>query len=145
MRQFLIISLFIILLADLMLGLGLGLAPGLSLKNAFLYVLFIILVLDVTIGDRDLLPETWAITGLWIGLILYSTFSWTAVIFLGLHRGYDGLDGFISLKNQLIDYFIFFLLFLYGPRTKEQAVTLAKWLIVIFFLNPKVQKKKALH
>ena len=116
MRQFLIVSLFVILLVDLMLGFGLGLAPGLSLKNVFLYILFIALVIDVTVGGRDLLPEAWPVIGVWVAVVGYSIFSWVVLSTLGIHRGYSMVGGFISLKTQLIDLFLFFLLFMYGPR-----------------------------
>ena len=129
MRQFLIVSLFAILLLDLMLGIGFGLAPGLSLKNALLYILFIALVLDITVGGRNLMPEAWPVIGVWTGLIGYALFTWLGVSLLGIHRGYDMVFSFIVLKNQLIDLFLFFLLFLYGPRTPAQALALAKWLV----------------
>ena len=136
MRQFLIVSLFIVLLADLMLGFGLGFAPGLSLKNLFLYILFIALVVDVTIGGRDLLPEAWRVLGVWMALIGYAMFTWAAISLLGLLRGYSMVGGFISLKSQLVDFFLFFLLFMYAPRSLSQTIVLAKWLVIIFvFVN----------
>ena len=70
MRRTLLVGLFAILLGDIMLGLGLGLGPGLSLKNALLYVLFIALVFDYTLKNRDLLPEVWGLHAAWIVLIV---------------------------------------------------------------------------
>lgn len=129
MRRALLVGLFAILLGDIMLGLGLGLGPGLSLKNALLYILFVGLVFDYSLRHRDLLPEARGIHAAWIVLIAYAMFTWLAISLLGLYRGYSMLAGFISLKNTLIDLFLFFLLFLYGPRTAAQALNLTRWLV----------------
>ena len=115
MRQFLLVGLFGILLADIMLGLGLSLAPGLSLKNAMLYVIFMALVLEFLLGNRDPLRETWPLHTAWAALAFYATFTWLAIMLLGLHRGYDVISGFIALKGQLIDLFLFLLVYLPIP------------------------------
>ena len=69
MRQFLLVSLFGLLLVDMMFGLHLSLAPGLSLKNAMLYVLFMALVLEFLLGNRDSIREIWPLHGAWILLV----------------------------------------------------------------------------
>ena len=107
MRQFLLISLFAILLGDVMLGLGLSLAPGLSLKNAMLYVLFSALVLEFLLGNRDPLRQIWPLHGAWALLVFYASFTWLAIVLLGLHRGYESVTSFIILKSQLADLFLF--------------------------------------
>ena len=134
MRQFLLIGLFTILLADIMLGLGLSLAPGLSLKNAMLYVLFIALVLEFVLGDRDVLRETWPLHSAWAVLAFYATFTWLAIILLGIHRGYNDISSFIALKSQLVDRFLFLLVYLYGPKNSVQSVKVLQWLIIILVL-----------
>jgi len=134
MRKFLLISLFAILLSDIMLGLGLTLAPGLSLKNAMLYVLFVALVLEFSVGRRDPLQETWALHVRWLLLITYATFTWLVIVLLGIHRGYSGLEGFISLKGQLADLFIFMLVYLYGPKDSSTTLSLLRWLITILII-----------
>ena len=96
MRKFPLVSLFAILLSDIMLGLGLTLAPGLSLKNAMLYILFVALVLEFAVGHRDPLHETWPLHIHWFLLVTYATFTWLVIVLLGIHRGYDGLQGFID-------------------------------------------------
>lgn len=136
MRQILLVSLYGILMSDIMLNLGLTLAPGLSLKNAFLYILFIGLVAEFSIGGRDFLRETWALHSAWLMLIVYATFSWLVITLLGIHRGYDALGGFIALKGRLVDLFLFLLVYLYGPRDIKGTINLLRWLIVIFvFVN----------
>ncbi|MCH7637049.1 MAG: hypothetical protein IIA12_05190, partial [Proteobacteria bacterium] len=136
MRQFLLVSLFSILLADLMLDLNLSLAPGLSLKNAMLYVLFIVLILEFVLSNRDPLRETWPLHAAWAMLAFYATFTWLAIILLGLHRGYDNVASFIGLKGQLVDLFLFLLVYLYGPRDTSTSVSVLRWLIALFvFVN----------
>ena len=131
MRQFLLVSMFAILLSDIMLGLGLTLAPGLSLKNAMLYVLFMALVLEFTMGNRDPLPEVWPLHIAWIVLISFATFTWLSITLLGLHRGYNVVQGFIALKSQLVDLFLFLLVYMYGPKDTTKTLSLLRWLIAV--------------
>jgi hypothetical protein len=134
MRKFLLVGLFAILLSDIMLGLGLTLGPGLSLKNAMLYVLFVALVLEFAVGRRDALHETWPFHARWLLLTLYATFTWLVIVLLGIHRGYSGLAGFISLKGQLADLFIFMLVYLYGPKDASTTLSLLRWLVTILII-----------
>ena len=135
MRQFLLIALFGVLLADIMLHLGLGLpVRGLSLKNALLYVLFVMLVLEFSVGRRDLLRETWPVQGAWILLAIYATFTWLVVVLLGVHRGYDTLDSFIALKSRLFDLILFFMVYIYGSKDLQSTRNLLRWLISIFVI-----------
>jgi O-antigen ligase len=132
MRQIMLVGLFAILLSDIMLGLGLTLGPGLSLKNAFLYVLFIVLVLEFSVGGRDVLRETWGLHSMWFLLVTYATFTWLVIILLGAHRGYGPFESFIVLKGQMVDLFLFLLVYLYGPKDTKAAINLLRWLITIF-------------
>ena len=134
MRKFLLVSLFAILLSDTMLGLGLTLGPGLSLKNAMLYVLFIALILEFSVGRRDPLHEIWTLHLRWMLLISYATFTWLVIVLLGIHRGYSGLAGFIALKGQLVDLFIFLLVYLYGPKDNSTTLSLIRWLITVLII-----------
>ena len=54
-----------------------------------------------------------------------------SIVLLGLHRGYDGLASFIALKGQLVDLFLFLLVYLYGPRDASKSVKVLKWLIAL--------------
>lgn len=117
-----------------MLGLGLTLAPGLSLKNAMLYVIFIALVLEFSVGHRDLLSETWPLHLQWMLLIIYGTFTWLVIVLLGVHRGYNALQGFISLKGQLVDLFLFLLVYLYGSKDQTSTLSLLRWLITVLIV-----------
>ncbi len=134
MRQFLLVSLFAILLSDIMLDLNLSFAPGLSLKNAMLYVLFTVLVLEFLLTDRDPFRETWPVHLAWALLIFYASFTWLAIVLLGLHREYDTVQSFIALKSQFADLFLFLLVYLYGPKSAEQSKRILKWLVALLVL-----------
>jgi O-antigen ligase len=131
MRQFLLITLFAILLSDIMLDLGLTLGPGLSLKNAMLYLVFLALILEFTLGASDPLRETWALNATWLLLVSYAVFTWLVIILLGVHRGYSAFAGFIALKAQLIDLFLFLLVYMYAPKDAVKSINLLRWLISI--------------
>lgn len=136
MRSFLLVSLFVILLSDIMFGLGLSLAPGLSLKNAMLYILFSALVLEFLLSNRDSLRETWPLHGGWALLIFYAFFTWLTIVLLGLHRGYEAVGSFIILKSQLADLFLFLLVYLYGPKDTQSTIKILRVLIALLvFIN----------
>jgi O-antigen ligase len=134
MRQFLLVGLFAILLGDIMLGLGLTLGPGLSLKNAVLYVLFVALVFEFTTGRRDPLREVWTLNVAWFALVSFATFTWMTLVLLGIHRGYDSFGSFVALKSQLVDLFLFMLVYMYGPKDLESTARLLKWLISVLVI-----------
>lgn len=134
MRQFLLVGLFAILLSDIMLGLGLTLGPGLSLKNAVLYVIFLVLVFEFTTGRRDPLREVWTLNIAWVWLISLAAFTWLGIVLLGIHRGYDAFGSFVALKSQLVDLFLFMLVYMYGPKDIESTRSLLKWLIAILVI-----------
>jgi O-antigen ligase len=136
MRSFLLVSLFVILLSDIMFGLGLSLAPGLSLKNAMLYILFSALVLEFLLSNRDSLRETWPLHGGWALLVFYAFFTWLTIVLLGLHRGYEAVGSFIILKSQLADLFLFLLVYLYGPKDTQSTIKILRVLIALLvFIN----------
>jgi len=117
-----------------MLGLGLTLGPGLSLKNAMLYLVFIALMLEFTIGSSDPLRETWGLSLAWLLLVSYAVFTWLVIILLGVHRGYDGFSGFIALKAQLVDLFLFLLVYMYAPRDRSATLNLLRWLLTVLVI-----------
>ena len=119
-----------------MFGLGLSLAPGLSLKNAMLYILFSALVLEFLLGDRDSLREIWPLHAGWALLVFYAFFTWLTIVLLGLHRGYDAVGSFIPLKSQLADLFLFLLVYLYGPKDTQSSIKVLRVLVALMvFVN----------
>ena len=134
MRQFLLVGLFAILLSDIMLHLGLTLGPGLSLKNAVLYLLFMVLVFEFATGRRDPLLELLPLNTAWFVLVVLATFTWLVLVLLGIHRSYDTVGSFIALKSQLVDLFLFMLVYMYGPKNFASTLSMLKWLITILIV-----------
>lgn len=61
--------------------------------------------------------------------IAYALFTLLIAALVIDYPGYDLVASGIRLKGGLIDYFIFFLVFLFGLRTTEDALTVIKWLL----------------
>jgi hypothetical protein len=62
--------------------------------------------------------------------IAYAMFTWLIAGLVIKYSGYDLVENGIKLKGGLIDYYIFFLVFLFGVRTVEEGVTVIKWILV---------------
>lgn len=105
-----------------------GLAPGLSAKNALLYLLAAALVLKLTI-TRDFGFE---LRGVHVGfalLIGYAVLSMLAAAFVVGYDRYNLFQSAINLKSRLVDQAIFFLVFFYGLRESRNAFSIFKVLL----------------
>lgn len=61
--------------------------------------------------------------------IAYALFTLVVAATVIEYQGYDLVASGIRLKGGLIDYFIFFLVFLFGLRTTQDTLTVVKWLL----------------
>jgi O-antigen ligase len=129
-RRLVLLSLFVVLLADEMFGWGLGLAPGVSIKNAFLYLLLLTLALEFAAGRTRHPLETYRVNLPFLLLIGWASYSWLAHTLLETGVPYRMMDAFIVLKGGLIDYYLFFLAFFLGVRTREDVLWLMRWLML---------------
>jgi hypothetical protein len=127
MRYLLILPIIVYTIGDT-LRLSLSLRTGLSVKNAVLY--FVVLMLAMRIvtrrGYRFELPVIQACFGI---LIAY---AFCSILIAGLIVGYDGyriLDSVIALKSELVDDAIILGVFLYGTRTVKDGVFLIKVIV----------------
>ena len=110
-------------------GWPLSLAPGLSVKNAILYLILLSLAARFVVrgGLRMELPRI----HLWFGvLIAYATLTWLAVGLVIKYKFYTLVYGGIDLKASLIDNALVFALFLYGARTVADTRFLLKCILV---------------
>lgn len=121
-----VLSLLIVALVAIdVLSLDLSLAPGLSLKNAMLYFVASMLLLR-TLGSEGLRIELRALHVAFALMIGYALLSWLiAALVIGYPR-YGLLQAAIPLKADLIDHFVFFLVFFYGLRTAAQSQRAAR-------------------
>lgn len=111
-------------------GLNLSLGPGLSVKNAMLYFVALVLVLRTIIGG-GLKFELGGIQFLFAVLIAYAILSWMVTGLIVKYPGYNLIRSAILLKSGLIDYAIFLLVFFYAIRTKAEAILMTQALAAV--------------
>lgn len=110
-----------------------GPAPGLTIKNALLYVLTLGLLLRFSL-DKDFRIELPAIPVTFSVLILYAILSYLAVILVIRYPYYEVVRNGLNLKG-LVDQLLFFLVFFYGIRSNKDAVFLLKCLLTAWALS----------
>jgi hypothetical protein len=62
--------------------------------------------------------------------IAYAIFTWLIAGLVIKYHGYDFVSSGIKLKTILIDYYIFFLVFLFGVQTVEDGIKVIKWMLL---------------
>ena len=126
--RWLLIGLILFLTASIVFGFDPGPAPGIKIKNAFLYLLVLGLVLRLTL-DRSYRLQLNTVPVLFCIMIAYGVLSYLAIVLVIQYPRYDWLASGLMLKNSLFDQMLFFLVFFYGLRTNEDALTLLKVLL----------------
>lgn len=132
MRKLMVILFLMVLVlaASDTFSLDLSLGPGLSVKNALLNVIALILILQVTLGARFRL-ELPALQAWFAILIGYAVLSWMVVVVMVHYPQYSWMDGVIRLKGDLIDHALFFGVVFYGCKTSEDARSFNSLLLVV--------------
>jgi O-antigen ligase len=128
MRYLLALLIFFLATADVF-GWAASLAPGLSAKNAILYLIILTLAARFVVsgGLRLQLPQI----HLWLAvLIAYATLSWLVTGLLVRYQSYTLLSSGIDLKAFLLDNVLVFVLFLYGTQTFADAKFLLKCVLL---------------
>lgn len=115
MRYLLVLVILVIAASDI-LGIEIGLAPGLSVKNGLLYLAFGLLLIQRAVTRQPRLQLS-GLQALFLCMIAYAlaTIIFNVVI-LELPR-YNALQQFIVLKAQYVDYFAVFIVFFYAARS----------------------------
>ncbi len=134
MRRYVLLSLFLVLLADQMFGWGLGLAPGLSIKNAYLYAIFSIILIEGVMNKQEIRFDALSIHGPFVVLIVLAIIS---VLYVGIVvelPGYRFLRSLVTVKNNLVDHYLFFLVFCYGLKSTRDVLWLGKAMLAIIAL-----------
>lgn len=122
----LLILFMVLLTAGDVFGWQVSLGPGLSTKNAMLYLLIMLLAFRFAVQGETL--QARAITACFLLLILYAIVSYVIVVLGGFYSRYNVIDNGILLKN-LVDNMLFFLVFFYGVRSDRAALSTLKWLL----------------
>ena len=126
MARHVLLGLLIILFIEITLDFNLSLAPGLSVKNAVLYALILLLAIRGAIGGGPASPGLAGVHLSFVLLLCCATLSWAFTPRLhSWPMDYDVAATLVSLKTLLIDHYLFLLAFLYGIRSREDAVWVA--------------------
>lgn len=106
MRRVTLLSLFVVLLVAQMFGLDLSLGPGLSVKNAYLYVLLIVLVVEFAVTKREDIghERRLGLLGVhvpFILLICYAIVSWAFFVYVDtLSFEYEVIDPRVGMFKK---------------------------------------------
>lgn len=101
---------------------------GLSAKNLLIYVLATFLGLRMVIGRQSIVAAG-GMQGAYIMQIGYAIITWLVAALIIKYPNYDLIASGIRLKAGLLDYYIFFLVFLFGVRNAEDGMTVIKWML----------------
>lgn len=102
---------------------------GLSAKNLLIYLLAIFLGLRMVIA-RTSITAAGQLQAAFIVQIFYAIATWLVAGLVIKYQGYDFVASGIQLKSGLIDYYVFFLVFLFGVRTTEDAMKVLNWILL---------------
>lgn len=126
--RWLFVFLIVLLITSDFLGHNPGLGPGLSVKNATLYLIALTLMFRMALtGNFKLrLPGMHMAWGLWIG---YSALTWLAATLVIHYHGYDVIQSAILMKSDLIDMAIYCFVVFYGVQDEKDYRTVMNVLL----------------
>jgi hypothetical protein len=126
----------IFLLATEALNLELSILPGLSAKNLLIYLIAVTLALRMVVGRGMKVTAAGPLQMSFIAQIVYAVITLLVGTLIIHYPRYDFMDSFIKLKGTLIDQYVFFLVFLFGVRTPDDALKVIKGLLLgALFVN----------
>jgi hypothetical protein len=127
--RFLLSALILLLVFCHVFSLDLSLAPGLSAKNAVLYIAASLIAFRLVVS-RDFQMEMGKFVGVYLAFIAYAIATWLVAGLFIEYKSYSLLQSGISLKSNLVDPLIFFLAFYFGTRNSEDAVKILKVILI---------------
>jgi hypothetical protein len=107
----------------------LTITTGLSAKNLLIYMVATFIALRMVMA-RSSIMAAGQLQVAFLIQITYAIFTWLIAGLVIQYQGYDFIDSGIKLKGDLIDYYIFFLVFLFGVHTVEEGVKVIKWMLL---------------
>jgi len=127
--RFLLSCLMILIVVTDILDVPMSLGPGLSAKNALLYLIALALAFKMIVQQRFVF-ELRALHICFAILIVYSLVTIFAAAFIVQYPRYELIASGINWKSRLVDQAIFFLVFFYGLHESRNA----HWLIKVVLL-----------
>jgi hypothetical protein len=128
----LLVLLFVVLIADLTPGLRIGISSGLSGKNILLYIVVIAIAIRAATGSRGIRFSDLDVHMPFLLLIAYATI--TIIIVSAFSPTYSILRATITLKNQLIDLYLFMFVFRYGLDRREDYLRILRFVVVTLLI-----------
>ena len=122
------LSAFFLLATDA-LNIYLSPLPGMSAKNLIIYLIAVILAMRMVIGKQSV-SDMGQMQGAFIALIGYAFVTWLIAALVINYDRYSLVASGIRLKSGLIDFYIFFLVFLFGAQTADEAMKVIKGLLL---------------
>jgi O-antigen ligase len=118
--SWLLIALIILSLGARTLGYDTNLFRGMTMENALVWLVFIVLVLEMTLGNPIRLEGGRAHVAFitWIG---YAVISCVTVALFADYQGYGLVKSGMRIKNHLFDHYLLFLAFFFGARSTLAA------------------------
>jgi O-antigen ligase len=129
----LLLLLFFVLYAADTLGFDLSLAPGLSVKNAFLYLLFVGLAIEAAVTRRRSMELASVLVPFTL-YVAYAIFMWIVVLLILDYPNYSPRSSLFALKGGPIDNLVVLLVFFYGVTDAKRALWVLLgilWLVVV--------------
>lgn len=117
------------LLATEVLRWDLTFTTGLSAKNIAIYMVATFLALRMIVG-RSSIMSVGKMQAAFMVMIAYAIFTWLVAALFIKYPSYDLVQSGIKLKANLIDYYIFFFVFLFGVQNSGDAIKVIKWILV---------------
>jgi hypothetical protein len=111
------------------LNLDLSLLPGLSAKNLLIYFVAVLVALRLVMSRASIMAAG-QLQAAFLIQILYAIITMLVAAFVVDYPRYDLMASAIKLKATLIDQYIFFLAFLFGVRTADDAMKVIKGLLI---------------
>lgn len=129
-----------LLLFASLLDVSMSLAPGLSIKNLYLYVVIMALIVRA-VTERHaggILAQSVPVAAVhfwFIGLILIALFSWLSMLWLPVNFRYNPMKGLMAVKGQLVDNYLVMIAFFFSIRTTRDVWWAARavlFMVIVF-------------
>ncbi len=111
-----------------------GPAPGVKIKNFILYLLAMGLAFKFATG-RGFKVQLPAMQWAFVAYIGYAILTYVVIVLFIDYPRYNVLTSAFDLKNRAVDYMLFFLVFFYGTRSREDALFVLKCLLASWILS----------
>ena len=112
-----------------MLRWDLTITTGLSAKNLIIYMVATFLALRMVIARTSILSAA-PLQAAFLIQIGYAICTWLVAALIIQYDGYDLVETGIQLKGGLIDYYIFFAVFLFGVQDANDAMKVIRWMLL---------------